>query len=152
MGSILKWIKIISIIAIAIIIFFGGYFTGSINNNKASTEIRIGYKNSNNPDQIDYSTIFTNIENQDIVDNFIMIYLQKERIMNANPDTENPDIYIDVISPKRSVGLIDSKVWFTNEGAIIGKRSGESWDEIEYYKIDKEDANYIKENIDYKES
>ncbi|MGG3928693.1 hypothetical protein ABET51_22320 [Metabacillus fastidiosus] len=148
----MKWIKIISIIAIAIIIFLGGYFTGSINNNEASTEIRIGYKNSNNPDQIDYSTIFTNIENQDIVDNFIMIYLQKEKITNVNPDTENPDIYIDVISPKRSVGLIDSKVSFTNEGAIIGKRSGESWDEVEYYKIDKEDANYIKENIDYKES
>ncbi|MGG3800617.1 hypothetical protein [Metabacillus fastidiosus] len=72
--------------------------------------------------------------------------------MNANPDTENPNIYIEVISPKRSVGLIDSKVWFTNEGAIISKRSGKSWDEVEYYKLDKEDADYIKENIDYKES
>ncbi|UTW69522.1 hypothetical protein KHA80_22670 [Anaerobacillus sp. HL2] len=53
------------------------------------------------------------------------------------------------MSPKQSVGLIDSRVWFTNEGAIIGQRNGESWDQVEYYKIDKSDANYIKGIIEY---
>ncbi|MEC2074876.1 hypothetical protein [Metabacillus fastidiosus] len=70
----MKWLKVISFIAVGIIIFLGGYFTGSINNKVASTEIHIGYKNSNNPDLIDYSTIFTNIKNQDIIDNFLIIF------------------------------------------------------------------------------
>ncbi|MEC2074875.1 hypothetical protein [Metabacillus fastidiosus] len=80
-----------------------------------------------------------------------MIYLKKEKITNANPNIESPDIYIDVMSPKRDIGLIDSKIWFTNEGAIIGERNGESWDELEYYQIDKDDTDYIKEKINYKE-
>jgi len=64
---------------------------------------------------------------------------------------ENPDIFILVLNPKLSVGLIDSKVWFTNEGAIIAERSGESWDQVEYFKIDESDTNYIKGIIEYQE-
>ncbi|MGJ9459870.1 hypothetical protein [Oceanobacillus sp. CF4.6] len=129
----------------------GGYFTGNINNNEASRELRIGYKNNENPNQVDYSNIFTDTENQTVIDNFMIIYLHRDKIANVNLDVENPDIYISLISPKQSVGLTDSKVWFIDEGAIIGERIGESWDQVEYYQIDKSDANYIKENIDYQE-
>lgn len=146
-----KTINIISVIIVAIIIFLGGYFIGYFNNNEASREIRIGYQNSFNPDRIDYHNIFTDVENQSIIDNFLMIYLHKDKIEKVNIDVENPDIFISVISPKQSVGLIDSKVWFTNEGAIIALRSGESWDKIEYFKIGTSDASYIKEIIEYQE-
>ncbi|WP_338472892.1 hypothetical protein R4Z10_09290 [Niallia sp. XMNu-256] len=148
-----RTIKIIIVILIAILIFLGGYFTG-INNREALGEIRIGYQNSVNPNEIDYPTIFTDTKNPTIVHNFIMIYLQKEKIEkmeNVVIDVENPDIFILVLNPKLSVGLIDSRVWFTNEGAIIAERSGESWDQVEYFKIDEMDTNYIKEMIDYKE-
>ncbi|MFC4025529.1 hypothetical protein ACFOUV_17245 [Oceanobacillus longus] len=147
----MKSIKIISVIAIVIIIFLGGYFTGNINNNEASRELRIGYKNNENPNQVDYSNIFTDTENQTIIDNFMMIYLHRDKLTNVNQDVENPDIYIVVMSPKQSVGLIDSRVWFIDEGAIIGERIGESWNQVEYYQIDKSDVNYIKEIIDYQE-
>jgi hypothetical protein len=147
----MKSAKVISVTALVIIIFLGGYFAGSINNNEASREIKIGYNNSDNPNQVDYNHIFTDTENQTIIDNFMMIYLHKEKITNVNLDVENPDIYISLMSPRQSVGLIDSRVWFTDEGAIIGERRGESWDRVEYYQIDESDANYIKENIDHQE-
>ena len=62
---------------------------------------------------------------------------------------DKPDVHISVISPKQSTGLIDSRLWFTNEGAVIGIRSGESWDQVEYFEININDANYIKEQIGY---
>ena len=116
-----------------------------------SREIRVGYQNSANPNGIDYPTIFTDTKNQTIIDNLQMIYLHKEKIENVDIDIENPDIFIMMLNPKRSVGLIDSNVWFTNEGAMIAERIGESWEQVEYFIIDKSDANYIKEIIDYRE-
>jgi hypothetical protein len=145
-----RTIRLISVILFAILIFLSGYFTG-INNREASMEIRIGHQNSVNPNGIDYPTIFTDAKNPSIVNNFLMVYLQKEKIENVDIDMENPDIFILVLNLKLSVGLIDSKVWFTNEGAIIAERSGESWDQVEYFKIDESDTNYIKGIIEYQE-
>lgn len=142
-------VKVISVIAIAIIIFLGGYATGRIMHNKVSMEIRIGYQNSNRPNQIDYHHHFKNTDNQSIINNFIMIYMHKEKVNNIDLNVENPDIYIDLLSPTQSVGLIDSRLWFTNDGAIIGMRNGISWDDVEFYKIPESDASYIKEIIGY---
>ena len=145
-----KTVKLISVISVSMLIFLGGYFTG-INNREVTREIRVGYQNSANPNGIDYPTIFTDTKNQTIIDNLQMIYLHKEKIENVDIDIENPDIFIMMLNPKRSVGLIDSNVWFTNEGAMIAERIGESWEQVEYFIIDKSDANYIKEIIDYRE-
>lgn len=123
--------------------------TGKVNSNEASREIRIGYDNNENVGQIDIKKVITDTENQEIVDNLFMIYLNKESTSNQN--LEKPDVYISVISPKQFTSLIDSRLWFTNEGAIIGIRSGESWEQIDYFEINKNDANYIKEQIEYQE-
>ncbi|WP_352524077.1 hypothetical protein [Heyndrickxia oleronia] len=48
--------------------------------------------------------------------------------------------------------LIDSKLWFTKEGAIIGERIAEGWEQTEYYRIDEDDADYIKKTVQYKEN
>ncbi|MCH1625410.1 hypothetical protein [Fredinandcohnia quinoae] len=143
--------KIISSIALIIIVFFVGYMTGKVNYNEPSREIRIGYDNKENTGQIDIEKVITDTENQSFVDNFIMIYLHKKQISYTNPNLDNPDVYIMVNSPKQSTGLIDSRLWFTNEGAIIGERSGESWDEVDYFEINNNDADYIKEQIEYEE-
>lgn len=132
-----------------IIAFIGGYFAGKVNSNEASREIRIGYENSENAGQIDIQKVITDTENQGVVDNFMMIYLNKEKI--STPNLASPNVHISVNSPKQSAGLIDSKLWFTNEGAVIGIRSGESWDQVEYFEISKNEAEYIKEQIEYQE-
>ncbi|WP_332647049.1 hypothetical protein [Lysinibacillus sp. 54212] len=121
--------------------------TGNVNSTEASREIRIGYDNLENVGQIDIKKIITDTEDQDIVDNIMMIYLNKEKI--SNPNVEYPDVHISVLSPRMSSGLIDSRLWFTDEGAIIGMRSGESWDRVDYFKINKNDADYIKKQIHY---
>lgn len=124
---------------------------GKANSNEASREIRIGYDNIENVGQIDIKKVITDTDHQGIVDNFLMIYLYKEKILDTNKDLDKPDVHISVMSPKQSTGLIDSRLWFTNEGAVIGIRSGESWDQVDYFEINKSDANYIKEQIDYQE-
>jgi hypothetical protein len=131
--------------------FLGGYMIGKVKFNEASREIRIGYDNIENVGQVDIEKVITDTENQGIVDNFLMIYLNNEQISNKNANLDKPDVHISVISPKQATGLIDSRLWFTNEGAVIGIRSGESWDQVEYFEININDANYIKEQIGYQE-
>ena len=144
----MKFVKMISIVVVTIIVFLGGYLVGSLSNNEVTKEIRIGYQNSDNANRVDYYTVFTDIENPSIIERFLMIYINKEKIENVNLDLDNPDIYIEVNNPKESVRLIDSKLWFTNDGAIIGRRSRENWNQMNFYKIDEGDANYIKETIE----
>ncbi|NYV67825.1 MULTISPECIES: hypothetical protein [Bacillaceae] len=148
----MKSLKIIYVIIVVIIIFLSGYFIGNIKNSKVSREIRIGYNHSDYPDRIDYQNVFTDVDNQEIIDNFLMIYLHKEKIENLYLEQDTPDIYIRVTSPKQSVELIDSKLWFTKEGAIIGERIAEGWEQTEYYRIDEDDADYIKKTVQYKEN
>ncbi|WP_243291794.1 hypothetical protein [Bacillus sp. FJAT-47783] len=120
-----------------------------INSNEASREIWIGYDDNENVGQIDIKKVITDTESQGIVDNFMMIYLNKEKIFDANKELGKPDVHISINSPKQSTGLIDSRLWFEDEGAIIGIRSGESWNQVDYFKINKDDADYIKEQIDF---
>ena len=147
----IKVAKIISLIGLILLAFFSGYLTGKVKFNEASREIRIGYDNLENIGQIDIKKVITDTENQRIVDNFLMIYLHKEQISNINVNLDKPNVHISVINPKESTGLISSRLWFTNEGAIIGVRSGESWDQVKYFEINIDKANYIKEQIGYQE-
>jgi len=120
---------------------------GKVKFNVASREIRIGYEDIENVGQMNIEKVFTDIENQGKVDNFMMIYLKMKQISTLNPNPENPDVHISVLSPKQSTGLIDSRLWFTKDGAVIGIRSGVSWDQVDYFEINKDDAQYIKEQI-----
>ncbi|MFC4323250.1 hypothetical protein [Litchfieldia salsa] len=125
-----------------------GYSIGT-NSDEASREIIIGYDNIENDGQIDIEKVIADTENQGVVDNFLMIYLNKEKIIDTNQNLDKPDVHISVVSPKQSTSLIDSILWFKNEGAVIAIRSGESWDRVDYFEINKSDANYIKEQIEY---
>ncbi|UFU00386.1 hypothetical protein KO561_05415 [Radiobacillus kanasensis] len=145
----MKLRKRIGLLALLIVLFLAGYWTGHLHNKEAFREIRIGYQNADNPNRIDYKMVFTDTENQSIVDNFLMIYIHKEKVGNVNIDVDNPDIYFEMGSPKQSVRLINSRMWFTEDGAVIGERKGENWDQVEYFRIDKSDADYMKEKIDY---
>ena len=124
---------------------------GKVTSKEASREIIIGYDNTENVEQIDIEKIITDIESQAVVDSFLMIYFNKEKILDTNQDLGKPDVHISVMSPKQSSWLIDSRLWFTNEGAVIGIRSGESWDQVDYFEINKNDANYIKDQIESQE-
>jgi hypothetical protein len=121
-----------------------------MNSKEPSREILIGYNNERNAGQIDIEKVITDTENQSIVDNFFMIYSSKERMTKEMKQMEKPDVHIKIISPKQSAVLIDPRLWFSADGALIGIRSGESWNQIDYFKIEKHDAAYIKEQINYK--
>lgn len=98
--------------------------------------------------QIDFTKIIKDNEDQSAIDNFTVIYSNKSKII-IEEDMGKPDVYLSIRSPKQFTNLIDSKIWFTKEGATIGIRSGETWKEIDYFSINKDDADYIREKIDY---
>ncbi|GGD09585.1 hypothetical protein [Pontibacillus salipaludis] len=144
-----KFILLTSVTAFGIMLFLGGYFVGINSPNEASREIRFGHQNSEHPNRVDDRYVFTDVENQTIIDTVMMIYVHKKPIENANVNEENPDLYMSVMSPRKSVGLIDARIWFTSDGAIIGERNGESWSEVEYYEMDESEAAYIKGIVEY---
>ncbi|WP_341961841.1 hypothetical protein NM897_05415 [Planococcus maritimus] len=146
-----KTVKLIISLVIIGLIFLGGFFVGNISKAEIMKEIKIGYEDVENSSKVIYEKVFTDIENSTTIDNFIMIYLNAKEIENPDIDLENPDMYIELNNPNASVGLIDSKVWFVDDGAIIGKRAGESWDQIDFYKTDESDAEYIKEIVEFVE-
>ncbi|QST01134.1 hypothetical protein IMZ31_06110 [Pontibacillus sp. ALD_SL1] len=147
-----KSILIISTISVCIVLFLGGYVVGIITHNEVSREIRFGYQHSEQPNRVDYPHVFTDLENQTIIDNLMMTYLHKEKIESANVNVEKPDLYMSVGSPKQSVILISARIWFTPDGAIVGERRGENWDEVAFYKWDNRDARYIMDTINYEEN
>ncbi|QFT87665.1 hypothetical protein FIU87_03285 [Bacillus sp. THAF10] len=136
--------KAISIIFIAILIFIVGYATGRLMQHDVSMEFRIGYPHSEFPNRVDYPHTFKNTDNQHIINNLLMIHMQKERIDDMDLEIDSPDIYMNLLSPTESVGLLESRLWFKEDGAIIAERNGISWDEVEFYKIPESDASYIK--------
>ncbi|WP_341963419.1 hypothetical protein NM897_16825 (plasmid) [Planococcus maritimus] len=146
-----KTVKLIISLVIVGLIFLGGFFVGNISKAEIMKEIKIGYEDVENSSKVIYEKVFTDVENSTTIDNFIMIYLNAKEIENPNIDLENPDMYIELNNPNASVGLIDSKVWFVDDGAIIGNRAGESWDQIDFYKTDESDVEYIKETVEYEE-
>ncbi len=144
-----KTVKLIISLVIVGLIFLGGFFVGNISKAEIMKEIKIGYEDVENSSKVIYEKVFTDVENSTTIDNFIMIYLNAKEIENPNIDLENPDMYIELNNPNASVGLIHSKLWFVDDGAIIGKRAGESWDQIDFYKTDESDVEYIIETVEY---
>ncbi|MBK3496394.1 hypothetical protein JFL43_16315 [Viridibacillus sp. YIM B01967] len=140
--------NIIFTIVFALILFSAGYFTSKMTSETITREVKIGVESSKNDGQIDYKQIITDAQNQGVIDNFMMIYLNSKPIDHVDINKNHPDLFIEMNSPKQSTGLIDSKVWFTNNGAIIGKRSGESWEDIEYKSINQADADFIREQTE----
>lgn len=149
----MKVIRGFSFLAIAIVIFFAGYFTHKLTNEtvqEVSSEVQFGYQSPEQPDQIQVKRSYTNVEDQNIVDNIMMILMHKKPSGEVM-DVDQPDMYINVLSPKQHTGLVDSRIWFTESGAVIGDRVGESWDQVEYFEVNEQAADYLKEQGGFEE-
>ena len=131
------------------LVFVSGFFVGNLSNAEVKQEIRIGYQNPENADRVDYQKSFTDSENPLIIERFLMIYINKEKIENM--ELGNPDVFIELNNPKDSVRLIDSKLWFTDDKGIIGIGTGENQEQMTFYEIDQEDAAFIKKVINDEE-
>ncbi|KIL51455.1 hypothetical protein KP77_09670 [Jeotgalibacillus alimentarius] len=150
----MKILKTIGFTVIAVLLFFGGYFTNQVLNPvEVSREVRIGYANdyAQDPGQIDIKKVYTDLEEQHVVDNTMMIFMNKQPVERAT-DADPADMYIWMLNPKDSTGLIEARVWFDGEGAVIGQRAGEGWDQVEYFSISEQDAAYLKEQGEFEES
>lgn len=149
----MKIIKGIGVLLIAIFLFSAGYFTHKLTNEtvqEVSREVQFSYQSPEQPDQIQVKQSYTNVEDQNIVDNIMMILMHKKPSSEVM-DVDQPDMYISVLSPKQHIGLVDARVWFTESGAVIGDRVGEGWDQVDYFEVNEQDADYLKEQGEFEE-
>ncbi|WP_404407089.1 hypothetical protein [Jeotgalibacillus malaysiensis] len=149
----MKGMKILSTLVIAIAIFLAGYFTHKLTNEtvqEVSSEVQFSYQSPEQPEQIQVKQSYTNVEDQNVVDNIMMILMHKKPSSEVM-DVDQPDMYINVLSPKQHTGLVDARVWFTESGAVIGDRVGESWDQVEFFEVNEQDADYLKEQGGFEE-
>lgn len=139
---------VIAILAVIIIVFSAGYLTAKKVFDKPPTrEIVVGYDNKEHEGQIDFKKIITDKDDSESIDNILMTYIYGlKTIEDGNVNKEHPDVHIMFITgPNLSGRTIDSKVWFTNDGAVIE-------DNGKYSSLTKEDAEYLKKLIDYKKN
>ncbi|WP_188455121.1 hypothetical protein [Virgibacillus oceani] len=103
----MKKLKKLIVIALILGVFTSGYIVGKAVTNNHSREIRVGF--DNHKGQIDFAKVITDSENQEVIDNFMMIYLNKKQNYNLKVDFDNPDVHIFIDSPKQ----------FTTSGRVL---------------------------------
>jgi hypothetical protein len=145
--------------AILMLVLFSAGFTGGIffsEEEPVSREIQVSYQNPERPGEFIIDKVINNTEDQSAVDNILMVYIYKEKMMMnekriSDPvfDFDNPDVFIRINSPKQYSSLIDSRVWFLEGAAIIADGAGENWEEVDFYSVGPEDAEYLKDIIGY---
>ncbi len=94
-------------IVLSIIKFTCGYVTSEMTSEEVTREIRLGVKKQEQEDRIDFKRSITDQQDQYIVDNFTMVLLNSKAISKANVDKDNPNVYIEMNSPKQSTQLAD---------------------------------------------
>lgn len=140
---------LISFVAVGLI-FAGGYFVGKVTNQEVLKEVVVRYEGTDeNSRRIIYEQTYTDLENPSVIDNIIMIHLTSEEIEDPTVDMENPDMFLKVNSPNASASLLDSRIWFVDNYAILGDRVGESWDKVKFQRIEGYDVEYLKEITKY---
>lgn len=123
----MKIVKTMCAIFIVLIIFIGGYLIGKLTTHETTREIAFGFASKENTEQINNSNdskVITDAKHQDIIDNVMMIFMHRKPLQSPNADLGHPDTYLQMKSPKQSTSLINSKLWFTDEGAVIGLLNG----------------------------
>ncbi|WP_088068914.1 hypothetical protein [Gottfriedia luciferensis] len=137
-----------------IIIILEGYFLISSKNsekNIPSREIRIGYTYFHNPDQINFKKVITDFKNQNDVDFIESIFWGAETISNPNVNVKFPDVHLFINSPRQGTLILNARVWFNNEGAILATSADVNWHKVYFRKINKLESDYFKKVINFKQ-
>ncbi|MFK9095549.1 hypothetical protein [Bacillus salipaludis] len=138
--------KLIIIMGLSILVFFGGLLTGKIIYKVPTREILVGYDNLENDGQIVFRNKITDVDDQWTIDNLQQILLTSKQIEFDYLTRGKPDVHILINSPKTFGTLTHSEIWFNEEGALI-KMSKE-----DYRTINKGNSDSLKKMIDYKSS
>ncbi|MEH6939812.1 hypothetical protein V7056_18500 [Bacillus sp. JJ664] len=110
--------------------------------------LQIGYLISNNMDQIEFKKEITDDENQNAVDYIEGIFWGANRTTNPNVDLHHPDVVLFINSPRQGTRILNSMIWFTDNGVIIGVINGDN--KIEFRILEKSEVEYFKNIISYK--
>lgn len=137
-GKFLLWIAGIGLV------FGGGYATALVLGDHPSYTLT-ALKAGGEPEM---AATLHDEEHQAELDTMLNILLHQKPLEGASVDVDNPDISLELISPERSVGILDARIWFEEDTAVLGIRSGQTWNSIRYSELSKNDAEYIQSIVD----
>ncbi|CAG9621286.1 hypothetical protein [Sutcliffiella rhizosphaerae] len=134
--------KVLIGIALGIVLFVGGLTTGKLIFEKPTREVWIGYESLEHERQINFPLIITDLDDLNIIDNLQGIFMYSQQIEDDGVDRGIPDLHIYVNSPRAYYTQTHARIWFDDEGAII------IFNDDDFRKIDRKDANYLREIAD----
>ncbi|MFB7142257.1 hypothetical protein ACFCYN_21760 [Gottfriedia sp. NPDC056225] len=138
-----KFIKFGGFLLLITIVFSGGFICGKLLYNKPTREIQVGYEETGQQGVIEIRNVINDVNNQDKID-FIQQMLTFAKQINVNKkDLGKSDVHLFINSPKQGIRLMEIRIWFTDDGAII--------DMGDYRKIDQSEAKMLKKMLGYKE-
>ncbi|WP_053219280.1 hypothetical protein [Virgibacillus senegalensis] len=137
--TITRWL---AAVVVLMLVFVIGYLSGYAGGQETSDgrSLLIG-KPENNTEKVEYSVRYTDKKSSEVIDRFLMIYSQSEPTFPENIDQSSPDIVLSLNNDSRSVRLLDVRLWFSDNSAIIGHKRSSSW---HFRKITKQDTDYLK--------
>ncbi|WP_027954528.1 hypothetical protein [Halobacillus kuroshimensis] len=133
-GKLLLWIAGIALI-------FGGGYAAAVYVGDTPSYTLTAVKAGENKET---SATLHNGEHQAELDTMLNILLHQKPMEGASVDMENPDVTLKLISPERSIGILDARVWFEEDRAVLGIRSGQTWNSIRFSELSQNEASYIR--------
>jgi len=146
-GNMKKAIILFSLVMILITSFTTVFIYKKVQKTIPSRQIQIGHMISNNMDQIEFEKVITDEENQNAVDYLEGIFWGSNRTTNQNVDLNHPDAFLFINSPRQGTRILNSMIWFTDHGVVIGVYNGDN--KMEFRKLELSEVEYFKKIISY---
>lgn len=127
------------------VVFGGGYFVGIITSDDPSYQIMI--QEEGGETQPPNGAVLTEVDQPAKMDTMLAILLGKQPADGVSVKENEPDASLKLMSPKRSVGLTDLRIWFTEDGAVLAERQSDTWEDPAFFTISERDASYIQSVI-----
>ncbi|GEN52359.1 hypothetical protein [Halobacillus faecis] len=127
------------------LVFGGGYIVGVITSDEPSYQIMIQEEGgeSQPPD----GAVLTDVDHPAKLDSLLGILLHKQPAEGVSVNINEPDASLKLMSPQRSIGLTDHRIWFTDNGAVLAEERNGTWQDAVFFTISKRDASYIQSII-----
>ena len=127
------------------VVFGGGYLVGVVTSDEPSYQIMI--QEEGGESQPPNGAVLTDVDQPAKLDSLLGILLQKQPAEGVTVNINEPDASLKLMSPQRSVGLTDHRIWFTDNGAVLAEERNGTWQDAAFFTISERDASYIQSII-----
>ncbi|MYL48204.1 hypothetical protein GLV98_01855 [Halobacillus litoralis] len=124
------------------LVFGGGYIVGIITSDDPSYQISI--QEEGGEGQPPNGAVLSDVDHPAKLDSLLGILLHKQPAEGVSVNINEPDAFLKLMSPQRSIGLTAHRIWFTDDGAVLAEERNGTWQDAVFFTISERDASYIQ--------